>query len=565
MKNKQQASIALGFSFALAATLSLCTLPARADDSDAGSSVARISVLHGNVAMQRGDSGDTVAASINAPVSVGDYVSTTGADARAEVQLDANDFVRLGSNSQVRFTQLDPTQETVQMAAGTIELRILKYAVDPQVDTPSISIRPNIAGQYRISVDGAGSTTVTVRSGSADLLAPQGTRTIGAGLTVLVSGTSANPVIRPTAVVSYDGFDSWNAQRDQYAEQAYSDQYVNADVVGADDLGSYGHWVYVADYGNVWVPYTAAPGWAPYHDGRWVWEPYYGWTWVGYEPWGWAPYHYGRWFYAARYGWAWYPGPVYVRPVYRPALVAFFGFGRGSTSFSLAFGNVGWVPLAPYEPFRPWWGPGYVNRTVVYNVTTINITRVYRNATVAGGVAVVSHANFTDGSTYRYVGVHPEDLHSVSLVKNSVPIVPTRQNLAFTKVDEGHSVVAAPLSPHFQRFAQPSKLPGSFDAQRSAIETATRSKNQGSGSPGGASSIWDRFNASRGTQAHGATPATTDNAARLNANDPWSKFSPKNNVYTANTYASGRNNRNQNGRHAGSKQKPTNSKKPGGG
>ena len=100
-----------------------------------------------------------------------------------------------------------------------------------------------------------------------------------------------------------------------------------------------------------------APGGLPYHDGRWVWEPYYGWTWVGYEPWGWAPYHYGRWLYTGGYGWAWYPGPVYVRPVYRPALVAFFGFGSGGSSFSLAFGNVGWVPLAPYEPFHPWWGP----------------------------------------------------------------------------------------------------------------------------------------------------------------------------------------------------------------
>ena len=275
-------SLSLFIALGCCATLST---QAKADDTtDAGSSVARISVLHGNVTMQRGDSGDTVAASINAPVNVGDYLSTPAGDSRAEVQLDANDFVRVGANSQLRFTQLDANNETLQLAAGTIELRMFKYVADPQVDTPSISIRPNVAGQYRVSVASDGSTTFTVRSGSADLLAPQGRQTIGAGLTVVVSGTSSNPVIRPVAVVAYDDFDSWNAQRDQYAQQAYSDQYINPDMVGADDLNADGHWVWEPDYGNVWVPYGVAPGWAPYHDGRWAWEPYYGWTRVGYEP-----------------------------------------------------------------------------------------------------------------------------------------------------------------------------------------------------------------------------------------------------------------------------------------
>ena len=102
-----------------------------------------------------------------------------------------------------------------------------------------------------------------------------------------------------------------------------------------------------------------------------MWEPYYGWTWVDNEPWGWAPFHYGNWFYAADYGWAWYPGAYAVaRPyVYRPALVAFFSFGGGGGNFSVGFGNVGWVPIAPYEPFHPWWGNGggygYGGTTVV--------------------------------------------------------------------------------------------------------------------------------------------------------------------------------------------------------
>jgi hypothetical protein len=418
-----------------------------------------------------------------------------------------------------------------------------------------------VVGQYRVSVDGSGNTTFTVRAGSADLLAPQGAQVINAGLTVVIHGTSSHPVIRPVSAVAYDDFDSWNAQRDQYAQQAYNDRNVNADIVGADDLGAYGHWVDASDYGNVWVPYNVAPGWAPYHYGRWVWEPYYGWTWVAAEPWGWAPYHYGRWFYSNGYGWAWSPGPVYVRPVYRPALVAFFGFGAAGSSF--AFGNVGWVPLAPYEPFHPWWGPGYMNRTVVYNNTTINITRVYRNAAVSGGIAVVSHANFTDGTSYHYVAVHPQELHTVSLAKNTLPIVPTRQNLSLTKTDGGHSVAAAPLSPHFQRMSAPAKLPSSFDTQRETVQTSMQHNNSSAPGAFGGSSAWDRFDSNRGTKTHGATAGANAPAHQPNSSDPWSKFAPENNKYI--TKPSSTSHHGVNEAHHTKKPKAGGSQKPSGG
>jgi len=70
--------------------------------------------------------------------------------------------------------------------------------------------------------------------------------------------------------------------------------------------------------------------WAPYTTGRWIWDPRFGWSWVDVAPWGWAPYHYGRWVHLGAV-WAWAPGPVVVRPVYAPALVAFFGSTSSST------------------------------------------------------------------------------------------------------------------------------------------------------------------------------------------------------------------------------------------
>src|SRR5579862_1182910 len=56
--------------------------------------VANVSVSQGPVVIVRGDSGAQVAATLNAPLLPGDYISTAGG-ARAEVQFDGVQMVRL--------------------------------------------------------------------------------------------------------------------------------------------------------------------------------------------------------------------------------------------------------------------------------------------------------------------------------------------------------------------------------------------------------------------------------------------------------------------------------------
>ncbi|HXW77311.1 MAG TPA: DUF6600 domain-containing protein, partial [Candidatus Eremiobacteraceae bacterium] len=359
---------------------------ARADDQSQPG-VARISIVQGNVDVKRGDSGDTVAAAVNAPVMVGDYISTDGA-ARAEVQFDDANFLRIGYGTQLRLTKLDQNDNSLQLAQGTVELRV--FAMDganPSIETPSVTVTPSEPGQYVVSVTSDGNTQVTVRSGSASVADDQGTQTVMPGNTMIATGDPSNASFQDVSVIADVSFDGWTDQLDAQVAQADAPGYVNSGVVGANDLNDYGQWVDVPTYGEVWQP-TEDSGWAPYTDGRWVWEPYYGYTWVSYEPWGWAPYHYGNWFYASDYGWCWYPGSVYERPVWRPAMVAFFGYGSGDFDISVGFGygDIGWVPVAPFEPFYPWWGG---NSVTVVNVTNIyNITNVYSNFGRGGYVVV---------------------------------------------------------------------------------------------------------------------------------------------------------------------------------
>ena len=137
----------------------------------------------------------------------------------------------------------------------------------------------------------------------------------------------------PPALTAWD---RWNYQRSDYLAQPASAKQVPAGVYGAEALDQHGTWRTVESYGSVWVPAGVAPGWSPYSTGRWIWDPRFGWSWVDTAPWGWAPYHYGRWVHLDRV-WAWAPGPVIVRPVYAPALVAFFGIGRLVFHLALVF------------------------------------------------------------------------------------------------------------------------------------------------------------------------------------------------------------------------------------
>ncbi|HEX4487735.1 MAG TPA: DUF6600 domain-containing protein, partial [Terriglobales bacterium] len=192
---------------------------------------------------------------------------------------------------------------------------------------------------------------------------------------------------------SSDDFASWSFDRDKREDGAESSNYISPEVTGYEDLDDHGRWHYVAGYGNVWTPAGIANDWAPYRYGHWVWVEPWGWTWVEDEPWGFAPFHYGRWAYAQS-SWCWVPGPVYVRPVYSPALVAFVGGGGFHVAVGVGGGPVGWFPLGPGEVYVP---PYRVSRRYVNNV---NITNTRVNITQVTNVYNVYNSNGSQRITY---------------------------------------------------------------------------------------------------------------------------------------------------------------------
>jgi hypothetical protein len=398
-----------------------------------GRGVARISILNGEVSVRRGDSGDVVAAAINGPLMANDSLLTSSSS-RAEVQLDASNLIRVGPNSEVRFTGLDMRGFQIQVAAGTVMYRVLRQGqAQSEVDTPSVAVHPLGQGSYRISVRDDGTSEITVRNGEAEIFSPHGSERLGVGRTMYARGPASDPEFQDVGAIAADTWDRWNLDRDQYLLRSRSYDHVSRDIPGVEDLDQNGRWTNDPNYGSVWQPTNVDPGWAPYQNGRWVWEDYYGWTWVSADPWGWAPYHYGRWFMGAG-GWSWYPGPVFGHPYWAPAYVGFFGWG-GGIGIGFGFGGLGWVPLAPFEAFHPWYGRGFYagfrgggfarGSAIIGNA---NIASTYRNARVAGGMSGTS-ANQFGRNGAQIQSLNHSQVQQAGLVRGAVPVAPGRSSL----------------------------------------------------------------------------------------------------------------------------------------
>ncbi|MGQ9918400.1 MAG: DUF6600 domain-containing protein [Bryobacteraceae bacterium] len=429
-----------GWFLTVAVSLAAPLLPLAAQGEEPGKGVARISLIQGDVSVRRGDSGDWVAAAINAPLLAEDRV-LTGAASRAEVQFDYYHRIRLAADTEIRLTQLEYRLYQIQVVRGTATFSALKGGdAQVEINTPAAALRPLAWGEYRITVFDEDRAELTVRRGEAEIFTPSGTQRLRAGRTMVVRLTSDNRTeYRYVAEIPRDAWDEFNRNRDRELSRAADVyRYVSRDIYGAEDLYGHGHWVYVAPYGWCWQPVVAV-GWAPYRFGRWVWLDWYGWTWLSYDPWGWAPYHYGRWFWWND-AWLWYPGTIVgVRHWWSPALVGWFGWSSWSgfsAGLGFGWGAVGWVPLAPFEPLYPWWGPrfaGYRSVNYVYRNTTIiqntNITNIYRNARVRDGVTVVLGDDFVRGQVGRPLRLGGEELARANLARGAVPFAPARESL----------------------------------------------------------------------------------------------------------------------------------------
>ncbi|MEP6709333.1 MAG: DUF6600 domain-containing protein [Verrucomicrobiota bacterium] len=172
-----------------------------------------------------------------------------------------------------------------------------------------------------------------------------------------------------------------------------------------DNLGSYGNWIEVGNYGYCFQPSVTVSNsnWRPYTDGYWAYTDV-GWTWVSYEDFGWATYHYGRWTRLQDYGWIWVPG---------------YEWGPSWVSWRTGGDYVGWAPLPPYGEgiyegraitgavdIEFDIGPSYYNfvdlRYIGEPVLRDRIFAPERNITIINNTVNVTNITYNNSTVYNY-------------------------------------------------------------------------------------------------------------------------------------------------------------------
>ena len=374
----------------------------------------RLSFADGQVSFWRPGAQDWAEAQVNTPLAPGDELYT-GSPGNLELQIGSRAFVRGWANTQVGLANQEVgfLQFKVTTGSASFDLRTLERGTTVEVATPNAAFTIEHTGYYRVDVAGERTSFITRRGGQGTVTPASGEAVvITPSEEVVIEGTSS-PRVTSFVAPQLDGWDKWNYARSDTLLDAVSARYVSPGTYGVSDLDRYGTWRAVPTYGSIWIPTAVQPGWAPYTTGSWTLDPTYGWTWVDTSPWGWAPYHHGRWVSVDGF-WCWAPGPLLVRPVYAPALVAFFGGPSLRVGISVGGPVLGWVALGWGEPLVPWWGragfaqvptwggwggPRVVNNVVINNTTVVNVQNinVYRNTTVQNAVVVVNENRFGRG------------------------------------------------------------------------------------------------------------------------------------------------------------------------
>ena len=393
--------------------------------------VARVSAVKGDVATRRGDSGDWIATTVNSPIVEGDSVRATGAS-RAEVQLSPGNFVRIVGDSEAQFVELGEKVFRVRVIHGTVLYSELPDSpADIDIETPFAAARPQQKGRYRIHV-GVDSTVIEVREGKTEIAMEHSTSSLMAGKAITLWQGSSGVEFAMGRASNRDGFDRWAGNRDRELRRSSAYRYVSRDIYGVDTFDDHGAWRLVPAVGHCWFPRVPVT-WVPYRHGRWTWIDYYGWNWVSYEPWGWATSHWGRWHHDPIYGWGWYPGAPRLRHIWRPALVSFIGAAIHSATLD----HIAWVPLAPGEVYRPWYGRslyGFVRgRSAVANTilvdNSVNITSNYRYARGGSVVSAVSYLGtnqFGAGGANTPRGMRLSQSARGVAIRGPLPVVPNR-------------------------------------------------------------------------------------------------------------------------------------------
>jgi hypothetical protein len=402
--------------------------------------VGRISHVEGQLLRYVPDEKEWVATVKDAPFYTEDllYLDEKG---KAEFILPNNTWVRIDGDTQIQLNVLKDDVTEIDVAFGMVRFdnkgsyAVIKattpfgYVMAPEETSFDLYV-----GDDRLEVvalkgkldffHGTSETRCEVIPGSAAIVADRRQVTVG------------------KVDVDID-WDRWNQDRENlWATRSrtagesvkYLPSRLHYEAYALEKHGRWERVYYDGGYSYFWRPVYVSVGWTPFTVGRWT-VCYGENVWIPYEPFGYVTHHYGNWVYA-RGSWYWAPpvARVSVR-IGSPLLQIGFAWYPGRVAWIHSGGYVGWVPLAPYEPYYCYrrWGP----RAVVVknvNMATVNINRYkyYKHA------VIINQGKLYTADNYKKVRIRHKNHATVVNNYRVAPVVNNTVVKNYKKVSRRH-------------------------------------------------------------------------------------------------------------------------------
>src|SRR5208283_2226296 len=176
--------------------------------------VGRLNLVNGTVSFHPESVDQWAPATLNYPFTIRDHL-WADQDGQAEVHVGST-AIRLASSTEISFLNLNDQTMQIRLSTGSLNLRLrhLGATEEIEVDTPNASISLLRAGDYRIDVQQSGDTTVTVRTGEAEVTAGTAVFPVRLRQTAAVTGLDT-PSYQVTTASPLDDWDRWCQARDQ--------------------------------------------------------------------------------------------------------------------------------------------------------------------------------------------------------------------------------------------------------------------------------------------------------------------------------------------------------------
>jgi len=301
----------LGTLLALAVLACWLAVPSFADSQ---ARIVRLSLVDGDVQIDRNTGNGYEKAFVNLPVTQGAKLRA-GSGARAEIEFEDGSTLRITPGTAVEFPELALRDSGGRASSVTLQTgtAYLNFKGDKAEQFNLAFGREKLAltkpAHLRVELKDS-DATVAVFKGDAEVEGSSGKVDVDKKHTATFDLAGAEHYTLANNLEP-DPYDDWDKQQAKYHDQysiSASNGYGSPYAYGASDLNYYGSFYNMPGYGMMWQPYLVGAGWDPFMNGAWMWYPGSGYAWISAYPWGWMPYRYGSWNYFPNQGWFWQPG-----------------------------------------------------------------------------------------------------------------------------------------------------------------------------------------------------------------------------------------------------------------